>query len=154
MAAGQMEISAAMETELTWCARVMAADAPWVTLGRDYDACLASLHRSEIEVLVARRNGEAVGFVLLHPTGLAGSPYIASIGVAAEARGAGVGTALLQYAEAHYPAARHIFLCVSSFNVRARRLYERLGYQAAGELRDYVIDGANEILMHKRLERA
>jgi ribosomal protein S18 acetylase RimI-like enzyme len=42
---------------------------------------------------------------------------------------------------------------VSSFNVRARRLYERRGYEAVAELEDYVIDGASEILMHKWLRR-
>lgn len=47
--------------------------------------------------------------------------------------------------------ARHLFLCVSSFNARARSFYERRGYQAVGELEDYVIEGASEILMHKRL---
>jgi [ribosomal protein S18]-alanine N-acetyltransferase len=51
------------------------------------------------------------------------------------------------------PAARHLFLCVSSFNTSARRLYERCGYSAVGALPDYVIDGASEILMHKRLDR-
>lgn len=43
------------------------------------------------------------------------------------------------------------FLCVSSFNPRARALYERLGYELIGELKDFVIDGASELLMRKRL---
>ena len=47
--------------------------------------------------------------------------------------------------------ARHIFLCVSSFNTRARAFYERLGFCAVGEFQDYIIEGASEILMHKRL---
>jgi predicted GNAT family acetyltransferase len=52
------------------------------------------------------------------------------------------------------PEARHIFLCVSSFNTEARRLYERRGYRQAGEFPDYVMAGASEILMHKRLVRS
>jgi RimJ/RimL family protein N-acetyltransferase len=40
---------------------------------------------------------------------------------------------------------------VSSFNERARRLYERHGYAAAGELKDYIVEGVSETLMHKRL---
>ena len=68
-------------------------------------------------------------------------------------RGTGVGSALLIHAEQYFPEARHIFLCVSSFNARARQLYERRGYTAVGELKDYVIEGASEILMHKRLVR-
>jgi ribosomal protein S18 acetylase RimI-like enzyme len=49
------------------------------------------------------------------------------------------------------PSARHLFLCVSSFNPRARALYERVGFRAVGELPDYFIEGASEILMCKRL---
>jgi RimJ/RimL family protein N-acetyltransferase len=40
------------------------------------------------------------------------------------------------------PQAKNLFLCVSSFNHRARALYERLGYAALAELEDYVIPGA------------
>jgi ribosomal protein S18 acetylase RimI-like enzyme len=131
----------------------MASTDPWVTLGRNLEDCLARCRRTEFVVLVARLEGSACGFVLLHPTGVAGSPYIATIATAAEVRGSGVGSELLAHAERYFPKARHIFLCVSSFNTRARRLYERRGYIAAGELKDYVIEGASEILMHKRLVR-
>ena len=83
-------------------------------------------------MLVAHAGQEPCGFVLLHPRG--------------------VGALLLARAEAHFAAsARHIFLCVSSFNERARRLYERHGYAAVGELKDYIVEGASETLMHKRL---
>ena len=100
---------------------------------------------------VIRVSEQPRGFVLIHPTGLAGSPYIATIAISEESRGQGLGAALLDFAEQYFPEARHIFLCVSSFNVAARRLYERRGYSQAGELKDYVIAGASEILMHKRL---
>jgi ribosomal protein S18 acetylase RimI-like enzyme len=68
-------------------------------------------------------------------------------------RGQGVGSALLDAAERWLPEARHMFLCVSSFNTRARQLYERCGYTKVGEFPDYVIAGSSEILMHKRLVR-
>ncbi len=85
------------------------------------------------------------------PRGVAGSPYIASIAVGAEARSRGVGSFLLRHAEQVFSHSRYIFLCVSSFNSRAVQLYERRGYSALGRLPDYVIDGADEILMLKRL---
>jgi ribosomal protein S18 acetylase RimI-like enzyme len=131
----------------------MASSEPWLTLGRDFAACLARCQAPEFVVLMARRAGAPSGFVLLHPTGVAGSPYIASIATSAAARGQGVGSALLHAAERWFPDARHMFLCVSSFNVRARRLYERRGYAQVGEFPDYVVSGASEILMHKRLVR-
>jgi len=153
MAAEELEIAPAEEAELEWCARLMASSDPWITLGRAYGACLERVRRAGSEVLVARRGGHPQGFVLLEPRGVAGSPYIASIAVAPEVRSGGVGSALVARAEGRYPEARHMFLCVSSFNGRARALYERLGYRAVGELPDYIVDGASEILMHKRLVR-
>jgi ribosomal protein S18 acetylase RimI-like enzyme len=136
-----------------WCARLMASSDPWRILRRDYAACLARCASPELTLLVARRGEEPCGFVLVHPTGVAGSPYIATIATAHAVRGQGVGAALVDAAERLLPHARHIFLCVSSFNTRARALYERLGYAKVGEFPDYVISGASEILMHKRLVR-
>jgi ribosomal-protein-alanine N-acetyltransferase len=42
-----------------------------------------------------------------------------------------------------------VFMCVSSFNDGARRLYQRLGYQVVGELTDYIVRGHSEILLRK-----
>ncbi len=149
-----LEIGPAQDTEREWCARLMAGSDPWVTLGRGLDACRETCSRPGYELLVAREAGAALGFALVHPRGVAGSPYLASIAVSAEARGRGIGRLLLAFVEDRYrPQARHFFLCVSSFNQRARRLYERQGYQAVGVLEDYVIDGASEVLMHKWLRR-
>jgi len=134
-----------------WCAALMSSSEPWITLGQDFALCLAACNRPELVVLVARRKGELCGLLVLHPTGVAGSPYIKSIATTPEVRGKGVGRELLGAAERRFPEARHIFLCVSSFNERARRFYERHGYSKVGELPDYVIAGASEILMHKRL---
>ncbi|MBI3678832.1 MAG: GNAT family N-acetyltransferase [Acidobacteria bacterium] len=129
----------------------MAASDPWRTLGRGHEDCLARVEHPEYTLLLARREGRPLGFVLLHPRGVAGSPYIAAIAVDEDARGQGIGRLLLERAENWWPEARHIFLCVSSFNDGARLLYQRCGYQVVGELIDYVIEGASEILMHKRL---
>lgn len=147
----QLEIAEAVTEERVWCARLMATSEPWITLGRGYEALLPAALDPDYVVLVARRNGAPCGFVRIHPRGVAGSPYVASVAVAESERGRGVGTALLDATEARYPKARYVFLCVSSFNVRARALYERHGYELVGELRDYVVDGFSELLMGKRL---
>lgn len=149
-----LDIGPARDGEGEWAARLMAASDPWITLGRGLDACRAACSRPGYELFVARRGDEPLGFALVHPRGVAGSPYLASIAVAAASRGLGIGRALLSFVENRFrPEARHFFLCVSSFNVPARRLYERQGYEAVGVLEDYVIDGASEILMHKWLRR-
>ena len=147
-------ISAATDTERDWCAQLMAGIEPWITLRRNLQQCLAVCHDREYLLYVAHSAGEPCGFILMHRRGLAGSPYITSIAVAEAFRGKGVGARLLEFAEELFCSeARHLFLCVSSFNPRARSLYERHGYAVVGELKDYVIDGASEILMHKRLRQ-
>jgi ribosomal protein S18 acetylase RimI-like enzyme len=92
-----------------------------------------------------------VGFLLAAPFGLAGSPYIASIAVVAEAREQGIGSGLLHFAEVRFASTGHIFLLVSSFNHRAQHFYRRHGYEEVGELKDYVVPGHSELILHKRL---
>ena len=68
-------------------------------------------------------------------------------------RSQGIGTAILSEAE-HRARGRGLGRMAAGVGVdnhRARALYERVGYRAVGELPDYFIDGASEILMHKRL---
>jgi len=144
----------ATDEDRRWAAQVMAGSDPWITLGRDFDRCLQICRDPEYLVFVAHEGERPLGFIVLQRRGVAGSPYIASVGVAADARGQGVGARLLSFAEAHFTGARHMFLCVSSFNPRARRFYERHGYTVIADLQGYVIPDASELLMHKRLARA
>jgi ribosomal protein S18 acetylase RimI-like enzyme len=133
----------------------MAGSEPWLTLRRDLDQCRAACNRAGLRLWVAHEGAEPCGFLLLHPSGVAGSPYIASIAVAPPRRGTGAGSRLLDFAERISAGnAGWIFLCVSSFNTDARRFYERHGYRQVGEFPGYVIDGASEILMQKRLANA
>jgi ribosomal-protein-alanine N-acetyltransferase len=145
-------IQPAQPDEREWAAELMASSDPWIILGRGLGACRLKCDDPDYHLFVAHTDGRPCGFVLIHPKGMAGAPYIASIAVAEDFRRRGIGARLLDFAEDLFRGrARFMFLCVSSFNVRARALYERLGYSAVGELKDYVIDGASEHLMGKRL---
>jgi ribosomal protein S18 acetylase RimI-like enzyme len=135
-----------------WAAQVMATSDPWLTLGRNEAGCRMVLHNPDAIVFVAWIGDARAGFVLCHRRGVVGSPYLATIAVEDAWRGRGVGSALIAFVEDYFrPDARHLFLCVSSFNPRARALYERLGFTQVGELPAYFIPTASEILMHKRL---
>ncbi len=152
-APGDLVVSEATENERVWAARLMASSDPWTTLGRDLEQCRAACERPGYLMFVAKLGGEPRGFALLHPRGLAGSPYLASFAVAPGSRSRGIGAVLLGHCERYFAAtSRHFFLCVSSFNTRARAFYERHGYRQVGEFPDYVIEGASELLMHKRLD--
>ena len=147
-----IEICRATDEDREWTAELLAGSEPWITLGSTLDRCRASCCNPEYQVYVARSEGTPCGAIVLHPRGLASSPYVKSVAIAEDFRQRGLGTALMDFAEDLFRGeSRHIFLCVSSFNTRARAFYERRGYRAVGEFVDYVIEGASEILMHKRL---
>ena len=136
--------------EAPFCARLMSTSDPWITLGRPYEAGLRILLDPTREVYVYEQDERIRGFIILVLTG-AFIGYIQTVCVAPEARGEGIGTRLVQFAETRTAAvAPTIFLTVSSFNARARALYERLGYTVIGELRDYLVEGHSEVLMWKR----
>jgi ribosomal protein S18 acetylase RimI-like enzyme len=145
-------IRKAMGDDARWAAGVLSGSDPWLTLGRGFDACLAAC-TSSLDVLeIAESAGERCGLVLVRPAGVAGAPYIVSSAVSAAFRSRGIGAALLEHVERTYRGrSRHLFLCVSSFNLRARRFYERHGFEAVGTLKAFLIEAADEILMYKRL---
>jgi len=135
-----------------WAATLMSSSDPWTTLRRDFANCLRACTSPSDVLEIADTGGERCGLVLVRPAGVAGAPYIVSIAVAATHRSQGVGAALLAHVEQAYRSrSRHLFLCVSSFNPRARHFYERHGFTVIGTLQDFIIEGADEILMHKPL---
>ena len=131
------------------CARTMAETEPWITLRRDYEACLRVMLDETRERYVAYRGPDLVGLLVLNVKG-AFVGYIQTVCAAPHARGTGVGTALVAFAEERiFREFKNVFICVSDFNPGARRLYERLGYRLVGELVDYVVVGRSELLLRK-----
>ena len=131
------------------CARMMSESDPWVTLGRDFARCLTAVSDPARELYVARSGNELTGFILLTMKGQFPG-YITSVCVASSARGSGVGTQLVAFAEQRiHRESPNVFLCVSSFNPGARRLYERLGFEFVGTLKDFLVDGYDELLYRK-----
>jgi ribosomal protein S18 acetylase RimI-like enzyme len=135
--------------ELRICAHFMAGSEPWRTLGRTVEASLATLQNSTKEVYIAATAHELLGFLILDLTGpLPG--YIQTICVAPQVRGQGLGARLVGFAETRiFQNSPNVFMCVSSFNVDARRLYERLGYEVVGVLKGYLVPEHDEILLRK-----
>lgn len=133
------------------CAQYMAASEPWITIGRTYDESLKILSDSSREVHVAIRDDTLVGFIILNMNG-AFVGYIQTVCVAPEWRGKSIGSMLLKFAEQRiFRETPNAFMCVSSFNKEAQRLYERLGYEVVGELKDYIVSGHSEILLRKTI---
>ena len=139
------------EAQTAACARIMAGSEPWLTLGRSYERCLAVVQDPTREVTVALQGREVAGFIITCMTGPFPG-YIQTVAVAPGARGQGLGSRLVAHAEARiFRDSPNVFLCVSTFNPAARRLYQRLGYALVGELTDYLVRGHGEVLLRKSL---
>ena len=150
----ELVIAAATDEEREWAARLMAGTDPWIRLGRDLERCRVVCNDREDLLYIAHLKDEACGFLLMRRRGVAGAPYIVSLAVREDLRGTGVGSRMLKFAEDFFRGeSRNIFMCVSSFNGRARELYERLGYLVVGEFKDYIVDGESEFLLWKGLYR-
>lgn len=137
------------EAEARACAQLMATSEPWITLGRTFEASLGIVQDPSREVYVARDKSGIAGFLILCMTG-AFIGYVQTVCIDHRCRGEGLGSRLLAFAEQRIlRVSPNIFMCVSSFNHAARRLYERLGYKVVGELSDYLVPGHSEILLRK-----
>lgn len=147
-----IEIHLADDKERIMAAHLLAASEPWITLRISLDQCIKNCNNPDFQVYMAYSDNQPAGIVIIDPQGVAGSPYIKSIAAYPEFRGKGIGDALLSFTENLFRGRyRYLFLCVSSFNLRAQKFYERHGFKVVGELKDYIIEGASEILIHKKL---
>lgn len=137
------------DAEARACARLMATSEPWITLGRSFETSLGIVQDPTREVYIARDESGIAGFLILCLTG-AFVGYIQTVCIDSRCRGQGLGSRLVGFAEQRiFQVSSNVFMCVSSFNHNARRLYQRLGYQVVGELTDYLVPGHSEILLRK-----
>jgi ribosomal-protein-alanine N-acetyltransferase len=133
------------------CAKLMANSEPWITLCRTYNQAKKMLNDPSREVYLGFVKDELVGFVIFLMRGaLVG--YIQTVAVKPEWRDKGIGSKLLDFAEKKiFTRTSNVFMCVSSFNRKAQRLYQRLGYEMIGEMKDYIVPGHSEILLRKTI---
>ncbi len=139
----------ANSSEAEDCARMMSSTNPWLMLGRTYDICLPIVRDTSKEVYVGWLGRATAGFLIINMEGpFLG--YIQTVCVDSEYRGQGIGSRLIRWAEERiFRESPNVFMCVSSFNEDAFKLYKRLGYEVIGELRDYLVRGHSEILLRK-----
>jgi [ribosomal protein S18]-alanine N-acetyltransferase len=131
------------------CASMMAVNDPWITLGLDYSQCLKAFEGSCKEVYVSKLEKDIAGFVILQVCGTL-SGYIQTICISEKCRGMGYGTRLLQFCEERIlKYSPNIFICVSSFNTRALKLYLDYGFKMVGEMDNFVKEGYSELLLRK-----
>lgn len=133
------------------CALLISESEPWITLKRTYKASLKTIGNPLKEIYIARINNKIAGFMVLQMVG-AFRGYIQSIYVAPEYRNMGIGTNMLRFAERRiFKECPNIFICVSSFNKKAQKLYRKFKYNKIGVLKDFIVPGHSEILFRKTI---
>ncbi len=132
----------------------IAAMPPWSVIGYPAERLVAWLRREEpsirkFEVLADAR---LAGSIVIQEPFLYG-PYLKLIAILPEFQEQGLGLRLLQWMEAQgrQMEARQLWLCVTTFNTRARAFYERFGFEAVAVLDKLGSGASDELFMRKRL---
>ncbi|RWI19451.1 MAG: GNAT family N-acetyltransferase [Mesorhizobium sp.] len=146
---GAVNIRAAQQGDVDAVADIesMAFRTDW--MGRD------RLERGILsgDVLVAEMDHRVVGFCIVRFRRGKPSANLVTIAVSRDAEGSGLGTTLLNSAEAEAArrGCRLLRLEVRADNYRAIALYQRAGFRWIGKKPNYYADGIAAIRMHKSL---
>ena len=131
------------------CAKMMSKSDPWITFKMDYDQCQKAFEGDCKEIYVLEFENGIAGFVIIQICG-SFKGYIQTICIDDMYRNKGFGKKLLQFCEERVlKISPNIFICVSSFNKGAIKLYYELGFKLVGELNNFVKDGFTELLLRK-----
>jgi [ribosomal protein S18]-alanine N-acetyltransferase len=131
------------------CAKMMYTSDPWVTYKMDYDLCLKAFEGECKEIYMLEIDNSIEGFAILQIGGTF-KGYIQSLCVSEAMRGKGWGKKLLQFCEERIlKISPNIFICVSSFNKGAAKLYYEFGFELVGELHGFLKHGLSELLLRK-----
>jgi ribosomal-protein-alanine N-acetyltransferase len=131
------------------CAGMMSVTDPWITLQMDYPQCLKAFEGDYKEVYIIEYQNIIAGFIILQTAGTF-SGYIQTICIDEAFRGKGLGKILLYYCEQRVlKFSPNLFICVSSFNAGAIKLYHEFGFKLVGELNNFVKEGFTELLLRK-----
>lgn len=131
------------------CAQMMSKTDPWITLDMNYEQCLKAFEGGCKERYIVELENVIVGFVIIQTCGTF-SGYIQTICIAESFRGKGYGKKLLHFCEDRILTfSPNVFICVSSFNTGAIKLYYEFGFKLVGELDNFVKTGFSELLLRK-----
>jgi [ribosomal protein S18]-alanine N-acetyltransferase len=138
-------------SDFNLCAKMMTMTDPWITLGMSTEECLDAFRGDFREIYILKSDRTIAGFIILQVSGTF-SGYIQTICIDEHFRGKGFGTSLIEFSERRiHEFSPNIFICVSTFNEGAKRLYLRYGFKPVGVLENFVKNGYDELLMRKTI---
>ena len=138
--------------DIVTLAPALAVMDPWRRLGFTAVGLAAYLGREDAALtrMVIELDGRPAAALALRRPWLRG-PYVELLAVLPVAQGRGLGRALVNWAAAQ--GGGNLWACVSAFNEPARAFYARAGFVEVAALSDLVAEGADEILLRRRLDR-
>lgn len=100
------------------------------------------------------KNNQAIAFMRIDPVGMFSKfPLLRCLVVNPEFRNMGIGRSLLSYfEELYFENCNRIFLCVSDFNIKAKKLYLESGYMEVGCIPGLYKDDVTEYVLCKTLK--
>ncbi len=132
----------------------LAAMPPWSVIGWPAERLTATFkhQRPSVRRFELIVDGELAGTVTIQDPFLHG-PYLQLLAILPGFQARNLGAAVLRWMEreARSEEARQLWLCVTTFNTRARTFYERFGFKEAAVLDKLASEVSDEILMRKRL---
>lgn len=148
-----MSLRPLVSAHIAALAPALAAMDPWRRLGFTAVGLAAYLGREDAALtrVVLEQDGRAAAVLALRRPWLRG-PYIELLAVLPDAQGGGHGRRLVEWAAAQ--GGGNLWACVSAFNHAARAFYARAGFVEVAPLPDLVAEGADEILLRRRLDRS
>lgn len=150
----QIALAPLMQEDVVPLADAFATMDPWARYDHPAAAMASYLETTEPGAprFAVRCGGALAGAAGLRLSWLRG-PYIQFVGLLAPCQRRGIGSAIIDWAEAQARAGkeRNLWIAASEINTGAIRLYERLGFVQTAWLEDLVCDGFTEVLMRKRL---
>ncbi len=131
----------------------MSATEPWQHYGYTRRECYDKLRVPGSKIFIAystEEEKEPIGFALFDPRGFLDLPEIAYLWVNENCRGKGIGTRLMDEVVKYMPGNKmgnRLYLCVSSPNEDAQRLYKRYGFERVTSIPDYNVANEFEVVL-------
>ncbi len=126
---------------------------PWCTLEYQADAVATYLSRPDSTLLrfTIRSSGQPAGLLCLRYPWLKGI-YLELLALFPPYQGMGLGWEIISWIEGRVrPQTKNFWVTVSSFNHRARRFYQDLGFAQVACLHNLIKEGYDELLLRKIL---
>ena len=146
----KIEIKPLTNEQIEACAILMVENDPWKKVGRTFEQAVENFSSPDHDCYELMVDGKLAGFLVLILNGFLAGGFIKSIMVIDEYQGKGIGKQLLGFAQDRiFEEYSNAYICVSSFNNGALKLYQREGFKVIADLEALLVPEHSEFLLRK-----